>query len=139
MILELMKYFSACPLLNAEKADVDLLGQAGGSFTIEAVPCEPVIKRYYTGGALKQYCFVLALRQAYGFSPADNMENEQVLEGITDWVETNNQKAVLPELGAGLTAQDLSVISAGYMFDENSNHARYQIGLRLTYTDLRRI
>lgn len=136
MIKELHEFFECCPLLEGAELDVDYLGADGGSFTIETVPCEPVIRRYYTGGSLRQYCFLLALRRPYCMSPAENIENEQLCEALAAWAEECSDRAELPALGKGRTAQSLAVTSGGYMFDEAANHARYQIGFRLTYTQL---
>lgn len=136
MIKELHEFFTRCPLLEGAELDVDYLGADGGSFTIETVPCEPVIKRYYTGGSLRQYCFLLALRRPYSMSPAENIENEMLCEKLAAWAEECGENAALPELGGGKTAQRLEVTSGGYMFDEAANHARYQIGFRLTYTQM---
>lgn len=136
MIKELQEFFAECPLLGESEINVDFLGSRGDSFTIETVPCEPVIKRYYTGGSLRQYCFQIALRRTYGGSPAENMKNEQLLEEIAEWVEQQSSDAALPLLTDGRCAQRIEVISGGYMFDETTNHARYQIGLRLVYTQI---
>lgn len=134
MIKELYEYFAACPLLSGGEMNVDYLGSEGGSYTIETLPCEPVLQRYHTGGERRQYCFQIALRQNYRGSPAENMQNEQLCEQLAEWVEECVQNNVLPELSDGKTAQDLAVTTGGYMFDESSGHARYQIGFRLIYT-----
>lgn len=136
MIQELHKFFADCPLLGGSEVHVDYLGEQEGSFTIETVPCEPVIKRYYTGGSLRQYCFVIALRCEYGGSPGENMRNEQLCEELAEWAEVCSESANLPVLPAGQTAQQLCVTSGGYMFDESTNHARYQIGMKLIYTQM---
>ena len=39
-------------------------------------------------------------------------------------------------LNPGKTAQDMSVTTGGYMYDESSGYARYQIGFRLIYTKI---
>lgn len=136
MIKELHEFFSKCPLLGGAQLDVDHLSQNCESFTIEAIPCEPVIKRYYTGGSLRQYCFVIAIRRPYSMTPGGNIKNEQLCEELADWAEDCSAKAELPKLPDGLTSQRLEVTSGGYMFDETHNNARYQIGLRLTYTQM---
>ncbi len=136
MIKELQEFFEKCPLLSNACMNVDFLPEHEDSYTIETVPCEPVLHRYYTGGSLRQYCFVLAFRKAYGGSPGENMRNEQLCEELAEWAEECSDNAVLPNLGNGRTAQRLCVTSGGYMFDESSNHARYQIGLQLIYTQM---
>lgn len=136
MIQELHDFFKTCPLLDSKLINVDYLGSQNGGFTIETMPCEPVIRRYYTGGTLRQYCFVLALMRPYTGSVAENLKNEQLCEELADWVEQCNQNGNLPKLTKGETAQELAVTSGGYLFDEATNQARYQIGFRLTYTKI---
>ncbi|MEE0944878.1 MAG: chloramphenicol resistance protein [Clostridia bacterium] len=136
MIKELHEFFKTCPLLDASKINIDYLGSKSGGFTIEALPCEPVMRRYYTGGSLRQYCFVLALRRPYTGSVAENLKNEQLCEQLAEWVEECSQSGNLPKLPKGESAQELAVTSGGYLFDEATNHARYQIGFRLIYTKI---
>ncbi len=137
MIKELYEFFAKCPLLSNGEINVDYLGSENGSYTIETLPCEPVLKKYLTGGERCQYSFQIALRQNYRGSPAENMQNEELCERLADWVEECAEKGVLPELSDGKTAQDLSVTTGGYMYDESSGYARYQIGFRLVYTKIR--
>ena len=136
MIEQLQKFFAGCPYLAGREIDVDYLAHGKGSFTIEAVPCEPVIRRYLTGGALRQYCFAIVLRESFGMSPGENMKNEQLCENIADWVELQSADGALPELSGGRTAQSIDVTGGGYMFGQSENHARYRICLRMVYTQL---
>lgn len=133
MIQELYDYFAECPLLTGEM-NVDYLAGESGSYTIEAIPCEPVLRKYHTGGERRQYRFRLAMRRSYRGSPSENLLNQKLCEQLADWVEDNVQKGVLPELSDGKRAQDLAVTTGGYMHDESSGHARYQIEFRLIYT-----
>ncbi len=136
MIKELHEFFKDCPLLDGSQINVDYLESHSGGFTIETVPCEPVLRRYYTGGSLRQYCFLIALRRTYSGSVAENLKNEQLCEELAAWVEKCSNEGKLPKLSDGLTAQELEVTSGGYMYDEATNHARYQIGFRLIYTKI---
>lgn len=136
MIKELYEFFKTCPLLDGSLINIDYLGSKSGGFTIETLPCELIIKRYYTGGCLRQYCFVLALRRPYTGSVAENLKNEQLCEELAEWVEECSQSGNLPKLPQGEAAQGLEVTSGGYLFDETTNHARYQIGFRLIYTKI---
>lgn len=134
MIEELQKFFARCPYLAEREIDIDYLDAGRGSFGIEAVPCEPILKRYLTGGSLRQYCFAVVLRESFGMSPGENMKNEQLCENIADWVEKQSISGEMPVLGGGRTVQDIGVTSGGYMFDQVENHAKYRICLRMTYT-----
>lgn len=136
MIEELYNFFAACPVLAGAEMNVDYLDSEQGSYTIEALPCEPVLRRYHTGGERRQYCFQIALRQNYRGTPSENLRNEKICELIADWAEECSEKNLLPKLSDGKISQSLTVTTGGYMFDESSGHARYQIGFRLIYTKM---
>ena len=136
MIEEIKDFFAKCPYLKEEKQNIDFLGTTEGSFSIETVPAEPVIKRYTTGGSLRQYCFLISLRQRFGGTVPENLKNEQLCENLADWVEDCSLKGNLPRLKDGLVAQNISVTKSGYMSDESTNHARYEIGFKLIYTKI---
>ena len=136
MIEEIQSFISKCPIMDGNVPEIDYLGSDSDSIAVEVIPCEPVLKRYYTGGSLRQYCFNLALRRCYAMTPGENLKNEQLCEELADWAEECSQNAQLPTLATGQTAQRLEVISGGYMQGEQQNFARYKIGFRLIYTQI---
>ena len=136
MIKELQNYFADCPVLGSAAVNIDYLASRDGSVTIKTLECEPIIKRYRTGGSLRQYCFQIAIRCPYRGSPAESLKNEQLCEELAEWVEEQNDAENLPVLADGITAQRLEVTSGGYIIYEETNHARYQIGFRLVYTKI---
>lgn len=129
----LEKYFIGCELLKDGALRVDYLGEKPVEYTIEVLPCDPVVKRYLGGSTVQQYLFAFGSREFYSQERLQNIQNSAFYERLADWVETKSMSGVLPELPDGMEAQQLEVVSSGYLFDGSMTNARYQIQLRLLY------
>ena len=129
----LEKYFIGCELLKDGALRVDCLGEKPVEYTIEVLPCDPVVKRYLGGRTVRQYLFAFGSREFYSQERLQNIQNSAFYERLADWVETRSMSGVLPELPDGMEAQQLEVVSSGYLFDGSMTNARYQIQLRLLY------
>lgn len=129
----LEKYFIGCELLKDGALRVDYLGEKPVEYTIEVLPCDPVVKRYLGGSTVRQYLFAFGSREFYSQERLQNIQNSAFYERLADWVETKSVSGVLPELPDGMEAQQLEVVSSGYLFDGSMTNARYQIQLRLLY------
>jgi hypothetical protein len=129
----LEKYFIGCELLKDGALRVDYLGEKPVEYTIEVLPCDPVVKRYLGGSTVRQYLFTFGSREFYSQERLQNIQNSAFYERLADWVETRSMSGVLPELPDGMEAQQLEVVSSGYLFDGSMTNARYQIQLRLLY------
>lgn len=129
----LEKYFIGCGLLKDGALRVDYLGEKPVEYTIEVLPCDPVVKRYLGGSTVRQYLFAFGSREFYSQERLQNIQNSAFYERLADWVETRSMSGVLPELPDGMEAQQLEVVSSGYLFDGSMTNARYQIQLRLLY------
>lgn len=129
----LEKYFIGCELLKDGALRVDYLGEKPVEYTIEVLPCDPVVKRYLGGSTVRQYLFAFGSREFYSQERLQNIKNSAFYERLADWVETRSMSGILPELPDGMEAQQLEVVSSGYLFDGSMTNARYQIQLRLLY------
>lgn len=129
----LEKYFIGCELLKDGALRVDYLGEKPVEYTIEVLPCDPVVKRYLGGSTVRQHLFAFGSREFYSQERLQNIQNSAFYERLADWVETKSMSGVLPELPDGMEAQQLEVVSSGYLFDGSMTNARYQIQLRLLY------
>lgn len=129
----LEKYFIGCELLKDGALRVDYLGEKPVEYTIEVLPCDPVVKRYLGGSTVRQYLFAFGSREFYSQERLQNIQNSAFYERLADWVETKSMSGVLPELPDRMEAQQLEVVSSGYLFDGSMTNARYQIQLRLLY------
>lgn len=127
------EYFLQCPLLKDGVFRVDALGTDPVEYTIETGIFDPVIQRYVDGSSERQYQFQFGSREFYGMDRIQNIENSTFYEEFADWVEMKSNEGELPELPKGMHAEELEVLSPGYIFDGAMKNARYQISLRLVY------
>ena len=104
-------YFLNCPLLKDGVFRVDALGTEPVEYTIETGIFDPIIERYVDG----------------------NIDNSTFYEELAEWVEEQSLIGNLPELPEGMSAEEIEVLSPGYIHDGAMKNARYQISLRLLY------
>ncbi len=135
MIIDKIRDFMlTCPLLENGSININCLGSKPVCYSIEQVAKEPVVKRYCDGGALKQCCFIFAVRDSYDEVPEFNIEAAELMEQIEGWVEQQNMVGNLPQLeNSHLFPESIEVTSSGSMFDSTIDSARLQIEFRLLY------
>lgn len=135
MIQAIRDYIAACPLLKdgailgVDQLDADAIG-----YTIDTTPCEPVLQWYTDGGSKRQFLFVFASREKYGEKVMENIANSGFYDDFADWIERNNWQGIFPDLGEDRTPYRIEIVSSGYAYDTGDDTARYQIQLRLCYT-----
>lgn len=113
---------------------VDYLGDQAIEYAVEAVPCDPVFRRYTDGGCLRQFLFLFASSAFYSADVNQCIENLAFYEHFADWIREKNLTGPLPDLD-GRTPVSIEVLTGGYAFDADSNTARYQMQLRLIYNE----
>ena len=136
MIIESIRnYIKTCPYLDefAKGITVDYLAEDSTTYSIEEVPCEPVIKKYINGDTIRQYDFIFCSREAYGPDVLQNIENCGFYEDFADWIESQSLQENLPILKNGMESRELKVSTTGYAFQTDIDKARYQIQLKLIY------
>lgn len=140
IIKEIRKYFLKCPLIDEHaKINVDFLGVDSVEYTIDPVPADSLIKKYVDGGKLKQYLFVFGSREYYGDDTLQNMDNSGFYQVFSEWIEEQNEIGNLPKLNGDKQALKIETLTSGYLFDASEKNARYQIQLRLTYYEDKKI
>ncbi len=92
---------------------------------------DPVIQRYVDGSSERQYQFQFGSREFYSMDRVQNIENSTFYEEFADWVEENSMAGNLPELPEGMCAEEIEVLSPGYIFDGAMKNARYQISFAI--------
>ena len=132
-----MSWLRECPELADGKLRIDWLPEDARQFSIDVVPCTPLLKRY-TGGSrtLKQFQFNLASRVFVGADVRDAMDNYEFYEAFAAWIEDKNKNREWPELGENREARGIQVNTSGYpMLIREDGLARYQIQLTLKYEE----
>ena len=134
IIQALFTWFEGCDILSADtELNVDFLGDEAQQYCIEVVPCKPVITKYSDGSSKNQYLFIFASREYYSEDECNNMKNLEFYEKLECWIEKQSLADNLPQLPEGLTALSVEVLSSGYVMDNDTKTARYQIQCRLKY------
>lgn len=132
-------WISACPLLKEHALlSVDQLVADAVGYTIDAVPCDPIVTQYVDGSSVRQLLFVFASREKYGTTTAQNIANSEFYEKFSEWIQKQSRIGLLPELGDYRSAQQIEITSSSYVYDTGTGTARYQIQLRFTYYQDRR-
>lgn len=135
IIKALRDYISQCPYLYEfnKGINIDYLDNDSTTYSIEEVPCEPIIKRYINGDTKRQYDFIFASRESYGADVFQNIENSGFYEDFSSWIEEESLKGKLPSLEGNRESLEIRVSTTGYAFQTDDNSARYQIQLKLIY------
>lgn len=127
------KDFLNCPLLKDGVFRVDALGTEPVEYTIETGIFDPIIERYVDGSSERQFQFQFGSREFYSMDRLQNIDNSTFYEELAEWVEEQSLIGNLPELPEGMSAEEIEVLSPGYIYDGAMKNARYQISLRLLY------
>lgn len=133
IIESIREYMKSCPLLSDGRLNVDFLPSDETEYTIETVPCDPVIKYYIGGSTLRQYTFILSSREFFGTDIVQNIQNSAFYEDLAKWIEENSKNKNLPEMAENQQAQQIEVLTHGCLLSEDAKTAVYQIQLRLIY------
>lgn len=139
VIESIRNFIKKCPYLEefegAIRIGVDYLDKETTTYSIEKVPCNPIIKKYVDGSCKKQELFIFSSRESYGQDVFNNLENINFYEKFAEWLEEQNCNKNLPKLTGKYEAEKLEVTSNGYAFATDIDKARYQIQLRLIYLE----
>lgn len=129
-LIETMRDFvRGYPPLAGGRPNIDFLPPEAASYSVDAEPIKSEVKRYLDGSSVRQFAFVLATRTYYGETVRQQIDNLAFFEGFEAWLA----RQPLPDLGEGRTARKLEVTTSGYAFAQETDTARYQIQLKLTY------
>ncbi|WP_195337065.1 chloramphenicol resistance protein [Paraclostridium bifermentans] len=136
IIESIRSFIKQCPFLEefdgAVRIGVDYLDSEATTYSIEKVPCNPIIKKYVDGSSKRQEQFIFSSRESYGEDIFKNLDNINFYEKFASWIEENNDNENLPILD-NKEALSLELTSNGYAFQTDIDKAQYQIQMRLEY------
>lgn len=128
--LECMKTFE-----NA--ININFLDGTADNFSIEEVPCNPILKKYLDGSTKRQFQFGFCSRQSYGPEVIQNIDNSGFYEEFIDEIEVKSYQGILPMGIDSVEALKLEVTSSAYVVSANGgtdeDTALYQINLCFKY------
>lgn len=129
-------FIKKCPYLPEfqKSIGVDYLAPDVQSYMIEAVPCDPILKRYITGQSIRQYRFNFGSRETYSADVLDNLANSMFYEHFQEWLEECTKSANLPDLTGGKLSRQIMATTHGYVYDASDQQkAQYMIQCNLIY------
>lgn len=122
------------------RLDVDFLDEDAETYSIDTIPCEEILKRYFDGSTVKQFQFAISSRRYYEQNIKQNLSNLKFFEDLTTWVEEQTRARNLPAMDKGRKAQKMVVTSTAYPFDVSEDgKARYQLQMRFEYFNKRSV
>lgn len=125
-------YILTCEFLKNYKVNVDHLG-VNMEYSINALPCNPLIKKYADGGSVKQFQFALTSKDCYDGDARTAIENSGFYERFEDWIEQQDIKGILPELSGDKAPVSITVMQKGYLYDLDTDLGQYEIQCKLEY------
>lgn len=127
-------YVLGCGMLKKGAMHVSYLGSKPTNYSIDVLPCAPVVTKYTDGGSLRQFQFAFTSREHYTSDDRDMIENSGFYEDLSDWFEVKSEAGELPKISdTRKSPQRIEVMTSGYLFDSDEDVARYQIQCRLLY------
>ena len=103
LIDSIRTFISSCPFMQDWRVNVDYLGDAM-EYSIDPLPCDPIIQRYTDGGAKKQYQFAFTSKEEYDQDARINIENSGFYEQFADWLDSSSCAGELAALETGKRA-----------------------------------
>lgn len=133
IIGKIRDHINKCPLLDRDTVGVDYIG-VNMSYSVDPLPCDPVIQPYTDGGAKKQYQFAFTSKELYDEDKRITIENSGFCQAFEEWLELQNMLGNMPALPGKKEAYKFETLNKGYLYDIDGNKARYRIECRLLYT-----
>ena len=132
---KIIEFFLKCPLIDDKSPiSADYIGDEIGTYSVDGSPSETILKSYIDGSTERQLIFDFTSRESV--EAYNNEKNITFYEKLAEWVETQNNEGVLPELSYPLIADQLKVLTHGYVEQMSANKAIYVIQMKLVYTKI---
>ncbi|NFO46531.1 chloramphenicol resistance protein [Clostridium botulinum] len=136
MIIEAIKDYIAgfnCMSTFENAINANYLAGEADNFSIEEMPCEPILKKYLDGSTKRQFQFAFCSREPYGQEVIQQIDNSGFYEKFSDEVEDKNSKSILPIGDSNIESISINVTSSAYVVSTEEDTAMYQINLNLIY------
>jgi len=126
------EYIETCDLLEGNKINVDYLKDDNYSYSIDRTPVDPVYKRYVDGATIKQVAFDFSITFPLASKALINLTNSKFCDDFMDWVETQNNNRILPDIPGVMSIQ---CTSPGYILAKSETSAIYIIQMNCKYRE----
>lgn len=125
------EYLYTCPYLSQKNINIDYLGNEANEYSVDKIPCEPVVKQYVDGSSIQQYQFAITSIESYSNDYSINQKNIEFYEMFEKWIQTQNTIGNYPNLQEEVYA--IEVIENSNQITRETNTAKYQVKLRILY------
>lgn len=133
LIDSVRSYILTCSFLSDGRVNVDYIGTDMG-YSVDPLPCDPIMQRYMDGGAKKQFQFAFTSQEEYDQDARINIENSGFFQSFEEWLEQQSFNDNLPKLEEKKNPISIETLNSGYLYDINEEKAKYRIECRLIYT-----
>ena len=133
VIENIVEYLSACPVFDGVGINVNFLDGEPSAYSLDNIPCNPVLKKYADGGLLCEKRFVLALRKDSGRMASRNVEVATECEQIENWILSQGRAGCLPKLENGMVACSLEMVRSFGITNTASMDVRFEAELQLIF------
>lgn len=124
--LDCMKTFKNAINTNFLDGEID-------SFSIEEIPCNPIVNKYLDGSTKRQFQFAFCSREPYGQEIIQQIENSSFYEDFSNEIESKNNQGILPIGTDGIEPIGIEITSSAYVVTTEEDTAMYQINLNFKY------
>lgn len=133
IIDSIRSFILTCPFLDNYRVNVNHLSE-DMSYSVDPLPCDPVLQKYVDGGKKKQFQFAFTSKEQYDEDARINIENSGFYQAFEEWMEQQTDKGEMPELkNEKQHPYELQTLNSGYLYDAEGEHAQYRIECRLLY------
>ena len=132
LIDSIREFVLTCPFLLDGRVNVDYIGEEMG-YSIDPLPCDPIVQKYTDGGAKKQFQFAFTSQEEYDQDSRINIENSGFFQSFDEWLQEQDFNGNFPKLEEGKIPVSLETLNSGYLYDLNGVNAKYRIECRLIY------
>lgn len=134
MINEIRTWLRNCPFIgDDDRFNINYLDASPICFSIEETPNSPVITTYLDGSTIREKNWVLASTQDYSPDSLQQLANSGFWENFSAWVEKQNKQRIFPQMDEGQIPRKIEISTTHYLYQADTNTARYQLQMKLTY------
>lgn len=131
------KLIETCPHLvlfknSFAKVDIEELGEEATCYSIEPVPCNPVLKRYLGGSSKRQFQFIFASKEM-SIGNEKKLENNEFFEKFSRWMDHVSRTNSFTDMENNREALEIRALTGGYIYNEEETKSQYQIQCLLKY------
>lgn len=138
MIEQIKDYIAKCPnITDFVEININYLVDKVKAYSVnEDVSYDPVLNTDILGNEECQFKFTFDARLYWNEEVANNVDNSVFFENFREWLRTNNNKKIFPEID-GINIESIRAITNGYLYATNADEAIYRISCVMKYWRLK--